>query len=206
MRISSTNVIEGGRVLYAIGKIKAASAWHAANGAPLQDNWRELVLNELIRSAEDIDADAIIGLDYETTVSLRSKRLGCTSSAFSPPASRSGFLARHSVRSSKSCDLSEGARRREHDGNRARQSRRSHGQDPRAGEPGRQQPRQRRRRCENPPRPICHTRFRKKSLAGYRANARARLRNIALKAPKPRKRSQPQPTVMSSSWQRAAPS
>ena len=66
MRISSTDVIEGGRVLYAIGKIKAASAWHAANGAPLQDNWRELVLNELIRRAEDIDADAIIGLDYET--------------------------------------------------------------------------------------------------------------------------------------------
>ena len=66
MRISSTNVIEGGRVLYAIGKIKAASAWHAANGAPPQDNWRQLVLSELIRRAEDIDADAIIGLDYET--------------------------------------------------------------------------------------------------------------------------------------------
>jgi hypothetical protein len=66
MRISSTDVIEGGRVLYAIGKIKAASAWHAANGAPLQDNWRELVLSELIRRAEDIDADAIIALDYET--------------------------------------------------------------------------------------------------------------------------------------------
>jgi hypothetical protein len=66
MRISSTDVIEGGRVLYAIGKIKAASAWHAANGAPLQDNWRELVLSELIRRAEDIDADAIIGFDYET--------------------------------------------------------------------------------------------------------------------------------------------
>ena len=66
MRISSTDVIEGGRVLYAIGKIKAASAWHAANGAPLQDNWRELVLNELIRRAEDIDADAIIAFDYET--------------------------------------------------------------------------------------------------------------------------------------------
>jgi hypothetical protein len=66
MRISSTDVIEGGRVLYAIGKIEAASAWHAANGAPLQDNWRELVLSELIRRAEDIDADAIIGFDYET--------------------------------------------------------------------------------------------------------------------------------------------
>ena len=37
-----------------------------ANGAPPQDNWRELVLSELIRRAEDIDADAIIALDYET--------------------------------------------------------------------------------------------------------------------------------------------
>ncbi|WOJ88901.1 heavy metal-binding domain-containing protein [Methylocapsa polymorpha] len=66
MRISSTDIIEGGRVLYTIGKIKAASAWHAANGAPQQGNWRELALRELIRRAEDIDADAIIGLDYET--------------------------------------------------------------------------------------------------------------------------------------------
>ena len=66
MRVSSTDVIEGGRVLYAIGKIKAATAWHAANGSPPQDNCRELILSELIRRAEDIDADAIIGFDYET--------------------------------------------------------------------------------------------------------------------------------------------
>jgi hypothetical protein len=45
MRISSTDVIEGVRVLHAIGKIKAASAWHAANGAPPRDDWRELVLS-----------------------------------------------------------------------------------------------------------------------------------------------------------------
>jgi hypothetical protein len=62
MRISSTDVIEGGRVLYSIGKIKAASAWHTANGTPAQANWRELVVSELIRKAEDIDADAIIAL------------------------------------------------------------------------------------------------------------------------------------------------
>ena len=66
MRISSTGVIEGHRVLYTIGRIKTASAWHAASGSPSQDNWREVVLSELIREAEDIDADAIIGLDYET--------------------------------------------------------------------------------------------------------------------------------------------
>lgn len=64
MRISSTDAIDGGRVLYPIGKIKAASAWHAANGS-LIGNWRELALRELIRRAEDVDADAIIGVDYE---------------------------------------------------------------------------------------------------------------------------------------------
>ena len=66
MHISSTDVIEGGRVLYTIGRIKAASAWHAANGARPQANWRELTVGELIRKAEDIDADAIIDLEYET--------------------------------------------------------------------------------------------------------------------------------------------
>jgi hypothetical protein len=35
MNISPNGVIEGRRVLYAIGIIKAASAWHAAIDAPL---------------------------------------------------------------------------------------------------------------------------------------------------------------------------
>jgi hypothetical protein len=76
MRISSTDVIEGGRVLCRIGKIKAASAWHAANGAPPQANWRELLVSELIRKAEDIDADAIIDLDYETDSIVPIERTG----------------------------------------------------------------------------------------------------------------------------------
>ena len=66
MLISSTGAIEGGHVLYTIGKIEAASSWHPEGGVPLQANWRELVLRDLVRKAEDIDADAIIGLDYET--------------------------------------------------------------------------------------------------------------------------------------------
>lgn len=66
MHISSTGLIEGHRVLYSIGRIKAASSWHAANDALLQDNWRKRALNELIRKAEDIDADAIVGIAYET--------------------------------------------------------------------------------------------------------------------------------------------
>jgi uncharacterized protein YbjQ (UPF0145 family) len=66
MHISATNAIAGRRVLHAIGKIEAASSWHAANGGRLQDNWRELVLRDLVRKAEDFDADAIIGVDYAT--------------------------------------------------------------------------------------------------------------------------------------------
>ncbi|MGH6796431.1 MAG: heavy metal-binding domain-containing protein [Methylocella sp.] len=71
MRISFTGTLEGGRILYHIGKIEAASAWHPENSEPLQHNWRELVLRELIREAEDIDADAIIGIDYQNGGAVR---------------------------------------------------------------------------------------------------------------------------------------
>ena len=64
MLISEQDAIEGARVLYKLGKIKAATAWHAHGYTPVSDNWRERVLAELIRRAEDIDADAIIGVDY----------------------------------------------------------------------------------------------------------------------------------------------
>ncbi len=76
MRISFTGTLEGGRVLYNIGKIEAASAWHPENCEPLQDNWRELILRELIRKAEDIDADAIIGVDYQNGGAVRIDETG----------------------------------------------------------------------------------------------------------------------------------
>jgi hypothetical protein len=76
VRISSTGAIEGGRVLYTIGRIEAASAWHPENGAPRQDNWDELVLRELIRKAEDIDADAIIRVDYQTGPPIHIDEIG----------------------------------------------------------------------------------------------------------------------------------
>ena len=41
MRISSTDVIEGGRVLYAIGKIKAAYAVNATGKASANSALRE---------------------------------------------------------------------------------------------------------------------------------------------------------------------
>ena len=75
MLISTTDSIDGGRVLYPIGKIKAASAWHAAQvdsdygelhqAGAYQGDWREMALRELIQRAEDVDADAIIGVNYE---------------------------------------------------------------------------------------------------------------------------------------------
>jgi hypothetical protein len=78
MRISFTGTLEGGRVLYNIGKIEAASAWHPENSEPLQPNWRELILRELIRTAEDIDADAVIGVGQGFLLGLNSTRLAGT--------------------------------------------------------------------------------------------------------------------------------
>ncbi len=60
MRISCTGTLENCRILHNIGKIEAASVWHPENSEPLQPNWRELILRELIRTAEDIGAEAII--------------------------------------------------------------------------------------------------------------------------------------------------
>ena len=76
MRISFTGTLDGSRVLYKIGKIEAASAWHPENSEPLQHNWRELILRELIRMAEDIDADAIIGVDYQNGGAVRIDETG----------------------------------------------------------------------------------------------------------------------------------
>ena len=56
MLISEKEAIEGARVLYPIGRIKAASAWHAVGYTPVSDNWRDRVLQDLIRRAEDVDA------------------------------------------------------------------------------------------------------------------------------------------------------
>ena len=63
MLISEQDAIEGARVL-PIGRIKAASAWHAVGCAGASEDWRARVLRDLIRRAEDFDADAIIGVDY----------------------------------------------------------------------------------------------------------------------------------------------
>jgi hypothetical protein len=64
MQVSHTHEIEGGRSHYSIGRIKASSNWRAAN-APGAEADRMAALRALIREAEEYDADAIIGLDFE---------------------------------------------------------------------------------------------------------------------------------------------
>jgi len=76
VRISSTKAIEGSSILYAIGEIQAASAWHPENRAPMQKDWQEQILRELIRKAEDIDADAIIGLGFRNDAAIRNEETG----------------------------------------------------------------------------------------------------------------------------------
>jgi uncharacterized protein YbjQ (UPF0145 family) len=64
MQVSHTHELEGGRSHYSIGRIKASSNWRAAN-TPGAEADRLAAVRALIREAQEYDADAIIGLDFE---------------------------------------------------------------------------------------------------------------------------------------------
>lgn len=64
MQVSHTNELEGGRGHYSIGRIKAASNWRAASGAGAEAD-RLAAVRALIAEAQEYEADAIIGLDFE---------------------------------------------------------------------------------------------------------------------------------------------
>ncbi len=64
MRISHTSEIEGGQVLYPIGRIEAVSGWHASDARPTGRDWKDVALERLIATAKDYDADAILNVDY----------------------------------------------------------------------------------------------------------------------------------------------
>ena len=64
MRISQTSEIEGGRVLYPIGRIEAVSGWHANDAPPNGRDWKAVALERLSAKAKDYDADAIVSVDY----------------------------------------------------------------------------------------------------------------------------------------------
>ncbi|MGA2045431.1 MAG: hypothetical protein ABSG83_18935 [Roseiarcus sp.] len=63
MQVSETNELEGGRGHYSIGRITAASGWRGAEAPGEAD--RLAAVRALIKAAEDYEADAIIGLDFE---------------------------------------------------------------------------------------------------------------------------------------------
>lgn len=66
MIVSTTERIDGARSLTVIGRIRAATGWHVAGRTSGREGeWKEAALQQLIREAEDHDADAIIGLNYE---------------------------------------------------------------------------------------------------------------------------------------------
>jgi uncharacterized protein YbjQ (UPF0145 family) len=64
MQVSYTNRLEGGRRHHSIGRVKASSGWRAVS-APAAEADRFAAVRALIREAEEYEADAIIGLDFE---------------------------------------------------------------------------------------------------------------------------------------------
>ena len=63
MRISFNEQVEGGRVIKSIGRVSAATSWHAPGAT---GDWQAAALRALVSAAEDFDADALIGVGYET--------------------------------------------------------------------------------------------------------------------------------------------
>jgi hypothetical protein len=53
-----------GEDLIPLGKIRAASNWYGRRAAVDDEPYREKALEKLINAAEDIDADAIVGVEY----------------------------------------------------------------------------------------------------------------------------------------------
>jgi uncharacterized protein YbjQ (UPF0145 family) len=65
MRTSTTHQIDGGPISTPIARIEAASNWHAAAANEWTESWREHALRNLILRAEDVDADAIVDVEFE---------------------------------------------------------------------------------------------------------------------------------------------
>ena len=64
MQVTRMNKLEGGRGHYSIGRIKACAGWRAVDALTAEAD-RLAAVQALIREAEEYDADAIIGLDFE---------------------------------------------------------------------------------------------------------------------------------------------
>src|SRR5579872_1980126 len=64
MQISESQQLDDGRQTFAIGRIRAAGAWRAANAAGGEAD-RQAALRKLVREAEECGADAIVGLEFK---------------------------------------------------------------------------------------------------------------------------------------------
>jgi uncharacterized protein YbjQ (UPF0145 family) len=63
MHISRSPTLDGGRHHHLIGRLKGCAVWRAVGTAGEAD--RTAALQALIREAQEYDADAILGLDFE---------------------------------------------------------------------------------------------------------------------------------------------
>lgn len=66
MRVSFDDNIEGGRIVQAIGRLRATTAWHAPDAPCQTGDWQVEALRALMRTAEEFDADAVVAVGYET--------------------------------------------------------------------------------------------------------------------------------------------
>jgi uncharacterized protein YbjQ (UPF0145 family) len=65
MQVSSSNVLEGGRAYYAIGRVRAFGRWRAANAEGLEADQRA-ALRALMREAAEYGADALTNVSFES--------------------------------------------------------------------------------------------------------------------------------------------
>jgi uncharacterized protein YbjQ (UPF0145 family) len=64
MQVSRTNELKGGRGYHSIGRIKTSSSWRVSGTHDAEED-RLAALWALISEAQEFDADAIVGLDFE---------------------------------------------------------------------------------------------------------------------------------------------
>ena len=65
MRISFNEQVEGGRIVQSIGRVRAATSWHAPGARCARGDWKDEALRALVGAAEDFEADALVGVAYE---------------------------------------------------------------------------------------------------------------------------------------------
>jgi len=65
MRVSFSEQIDGGRIVQSIGRVRAATPWHARGAKCERGDWQAEALQALLRAAEDFEADAVVGVGYE---------------------------------------------------------------------------------------------------------------------------------------------